>query len=135
MTETLAEMHGRHAREIAAIEKPGAPTYSQLVAEVERLRALNPGGISTAALAEVTEQLQAARDEARTEVLRLKSTLALERGDEFVEQEQSRAKRAAALEVAGFEGHPGCDGKFNPRRDGTCRCCGMPDDWTCRCEP
>ena len=35
--ETLAEMHARHGREIQAIEKPGAPTYSQLVTEVERL--------------------------------------------------------------------------------------------------
>lgn len=37
MTETLAEMHARHAREIAAIEKPGGTTYSQLVNDVEIL--------------------------------------------------------------------------------------------------
>ena len=40
MAETLAEMHARHAREIEAIERPGAPTYSQLAAEVEKLREL-----------------------------------------------------------------------------------------------
>jgi len=37
MTETLTEMHARHAAEMAAMTMPGAPTYAQLAAEVERL--------------------------------------------------------------------------------------------------
>lgn len=70
MAETLAEMHARHAREIEAIERPGAPTYSQLAAEVEKLRELDR--LATLALLGLVRQ----RDAAHRELKAIKAGLA-----------------------------------------------------------
>lgn len=104
MAETLAEMHARHAREIEAIERPGAPTYSQLAAEVEKLReldrlatlALLGAGRAVGELMARAKAAEARADEASREFTLLKEGAGV---DELLGAELVRQRDAAHREL------------------------------------